>query len=149
MQTIQTIQTIIIAVLALLAAGIEAEVIHKTIEKAHWYAPYEEPLLDAISAIKHGKSVPHEDTPADAFHDGEVLSSEDGRELGIVEETENGTSVLAKDLSIFPEGRVWYRTGIQIDDLTWSALWGVAESSEKTKKTKEKAEEKSSQYISP
>lgn len=143
-------QTIIIAVLAFLAAGTAVGVIiHHTIKKKRWYAPYEEPLLVAISAIKHGKSVPHEDTPADAFHDGEVLSSEDGRELGIVEETEKGTSVLAKDLSIFPEGRVWYRTGIQIDDLTWSALWGAVESSEKTKKAKEKTEEKSCQYISP
>lgn len=133
-------QTIIIAVLVLFAAG---TAIHKTIEKTRWYAPYEKPLLAAISAIKRGKSVPHEDTPADAFHDGEVLSSEDGRELGIVEETENGMSVLAKNLSVFPEGRVWYRTGIQIDDLTWSALWGVVESSEKTKKAKERAEEKS------
>lgn len=143
-------QTIIIAVLVLLATGTAVGVIiHRTIEKTRWYAPYEEPLLIAISTIKHGKSVPHEDTPADVFHDGEVLSSEDGRELGIVEETENGTSVLAKDLSIFPEGRVWYRTGIRIDDLTWSALWGVAESKEKTKKAKEKTQEKSCQYISP
>lgn len=143
-------QTIIIAVIALLAAGMIFEItIHRTIEKTHWCATYEEPLLTAISTIKHGKYVPHEDTPADNFRDGEVLSSEDGRELGIVEETENGTSVLAKDLSIFPEGRVWYRTGIQIDDLTWSALWGAVESSEKTKKAKEKTEEKSRQYISP
>ena len=137
-------QTITIVILILLGTGTAAGVIvYKTIKKARWYAPYEEPLLAAIGTIRRGGSVPHENTPADTFRDGEVLSSEDGKELGIVEETETGISVLAKDLSIFPEGRIWYRTGIQIDDLTWSALWGAVESKEKTKKAKKKTEEKS------
>ena len=55
-----------------------------------------------------------------------MLASVDGKEIGLVEKAGDVTQVLAGDLSCFPEGRVWYRTGIQIDDLTWSVLWGTA-----------------------
>lgn len=141
-------QTLIFAVLVIVMAG-TATIYAISKNRKTWYAPYEEPLLAAIGTIRRGGSVPHEEKPADTFRDGEVLSSEDGKELGIVEETETGISVLAKDLSIYPEGRTWYRTGIQIDDLTWSALWGAVESKEKTKRAKEKTEKKSCQYIVP
>lgn len=87
---------------------------------------YEDPLLQAIGTLKRGGYVPHEDAPAENSQDGEVLASVDGKEIGLVEKAGDVTQVLAGDLSCFPEGRVWYRTGIQIDDLTWSVLWGTA-----------------------
>ena len=127
-----------IAVFFVLAiVGIAASyLVYKLVDKTRWYAPYEEPLLAAIGIIRQGGCVSHEENPADGLSDGEVVTSADGRELGIVEETESGTSVLAKDHSVFPDDRKWYRTGIRIDDITWSALWGAIESDENTQRTK-------------
>lgn len=98
----------------------------RLLDRDYRYHPYEGPLLAAISTVRRGGYVPHEDAPAENIQDGEVLASVDGKEIGLVEKAGDVTQVLAGDLSCFPEGRVWYRTGIQIDDLTWSVLWGTA-----------------------
>lgn len=98
----------------------------RLLDRYYRYPPYEGPLLSAIGTVRRGGYVPHEDAPAENIQDGEVLASGDGKEIGLVERTGDRFLILAGDLSCFPEGRVWYRTGIQIDDLTWSVLWGTA-----------------------
>lgn len=103
--------------------------------------PYEDPLLQAIGTLKRGGYVPHEDTPAENIRDGEVLASGDGKDMGLVERSGDRILVLAGDLSCFPEGRVWYHTGIRSDEITWSVLWGTAGSRAKIEKDHNRKEQ--------
>lgn len=122
------------AVPAVVGLGTAAVItVKRLIDRAGRYAPYEDPLLEAIHTLKNGGTIAHETSPVKEFHEGEVLTSADGKELGIAEMTENSITVLAKDLSAFQETRSWYRTGIRSDDITWSVLWGLAERRQKTK----------------
>ena len=106
----------------------------RLLDRDYRYHPYEGPLVAAICTVRCGGHVPHEDTPAENIRDGEVLASGDGKDMGLVERSGDRILVLAGDLSCFPEGRVWYHTGIRSDEITWSVLWGTAGSRAKIEK---------------